>query len=304
MKKVIVVALIGIALVAGVIATGTYGLSKSNIEVYEQAVEMEQGENNFGFTGFALSDYPVAFYDGDYDYVLVWEDGSYRMEKRKPMINSIAATAYPVEEHYEVLTPTVEKMSSLLTLVSSTSGEYGSREHIATLWHEAFHCYQMTNYLSNIEAFCPAEFDEGLIAEYADTNQEAVALYEQQALLLEEAVRAEDIAKIRECIVEYKTLDEKRRNLLSGDVTLLEDYYIMMEGMACYIEACVCEIQLPEMYEGNYIDSISEYVGGSGKYYKLGMAQCMILDRLDAEWKKGFDFSEPVMDLIYKELEI
>lgn len=304
MKKVICVVLIGILLVAGVLATGAYGLSENDIEIYKMAMEMEQGESNFGFEGFALSEYPVAFYDGDYDYVVVWEDGAYRVEKRKPVLNSIAATAYPVKEHYEVLTPTMEKMSSLVKLVSSGSGEYGKKEHIATLWHEAFHCYQMTNYLGVIEEFCPAEFDEGLIAEVADTNLEAVALYEQKASLLEEALMAEDIARIRECIVEYKELDEKRRGLFSEDVNRLEDYYIRVEGSACYIEACICEIQLPEKFRLDYLDSVSEYVGGTGKYYKLGMAQCMILDKLDAKWKAGFDFSEPVMDLIYKELEI
>lgn len=304
MKKVIVVVLIGIVLLTGVIVTGTYGLSKENIDIYEQAVAVENGESNFGFEGFAFTDYPVAFYDGDKDYVVLWENDTYTIDKRKPVMNSIVATAYPVGEHYEVLTPTVEKMSSLLNFVSTGEAEYGSREHVATVWHEAFHCYQMTNFLDNIELFCPVEFNEGLIAEYADSNEQAVALFEQQAQLLEEAVKADDIAKIRECVVEYKKLDEERRVVLSKDVTLLEDYYIRVEGTACYIEACVYEIQFPEKFESNYIDNISEYGGGSGKYYKSGMAQCMIMDKLDSEWKNGFDFSQPVIDLIYNELEI
>ena len=63
-------------------------------------------------------------------------------------------------------------------------------------------------------------------------------------------------------------------------------------------------MQLPEGFETNYIDAIGEYGGGSGKYYKQGMAMCMILDTIDPEWKQSYDFSEPLINLIYAELEI
>jgi hypothetical protein len=61
---------------------------------------------------------------------------------------------------------------------------------------------------------------------------------------------------------------------------------------------------LPDSFKTDYIDTISDYAGGSSKYYKTGMAMCMILDRLNPQWKNGYDFSEPLIDLIYKELEI
>ena len=56
MKKVIIFVLIGIMLVTGVIATGTYGLSEEDIEIYEHAVSIE---DDFGFEGFTITDYPV-----------------------------------------------------------------------------------------------------------------------------------------------------------------------------------------------------------------------------------------------------
>ena len=40
MKRVIVFILVGILLVAGVIATGTYSLSEENIKIYERAVSL------------------------------------------------------------------------------------------------------------------------------------------------------------------------------------------------------------------------------------------------------------------------
>lgn len=301
MKKVIIFVLVGIMLVTGVIATGTYGLSEENINIYEQAVSLE---DDFGFDGFAITDYPVAFYDGDNDYIVVWENGEYSINKRSAVMDSIVATAYPVDGHYEVLTPTVEKMSSLLGLLSAGNGSYGADEHVATLWHEAFHCYQLTNYLKNIESISLVAVDESIIAENADTNEQAVRLFEQKSELLKNAVTTDDIDKIREYIVEYKKLDEERKALLSDKVNSIEEYYTRVEGTACYIEACVYKSLLLDSFETNYIETISEYGGGSGKYYKTGMAMCMILDTLNPEWKNGYDFSEPLINLIYTELEI
>lgn len=82
MKKVIL-AIIGIVLAVSVIATGTYDLAKEDIEIYEQAIAVENVESNFGFKGFALTDYPVSFYDGDKDYVVKWEDGNYIIKNVK-----------------------------------------------------------------------------------------------------------------------------------------------------------------------------------------------------------------------------
>ena len=301
MKKVIIFVLVGIMLVTGVIATGTYGLSEEDIEIYERAVSIE---DDFGFDGFAITDYPVSFYDGDNDYVVVWENSEYSINKRNPVMDFIVATAYPVDEHYEVLTPTIEKMSSLLGLLSMGNGSYGADEHVTTLWHEAFHCYQLTNYLENIENIPLVAVDESLIAENADTNEQAVRLFEQKSELLKKAVKTDDIDKIREYIVEYKKLDEERKTLLSDEVNSVEEYYTRIEGTACYIEACVYKSILPDSFENNYIEAISEYGGGSGKYYKTGMAMCMILDTVNPEWKNGYDFSEPLINLIYTELEI
>ena len=301
MKKVIIFVLVGIMLATGVIATGTYGLSEEDIEIYERAVSIE---DDFGFDGFTITDYPVSFYDGDNDYVVVWENGEYSITRRNAVMDFIVATAYPVDEHYEVLTPTIEKMSSLLGLLSMGNGSYGADEHIATLWHEAFHCYQLTNYLENIESIPLVAVDESLIAENADTNEQAVRLFEQKSELLKKAVKTDDIDKIREYIVEYKKLDEERKTLLSDEVNSVEEYYTRIEGTACYIEACVYKSLLPDSFENNYIEAISEYGGGSGKYYKTGMAMCMILDTVNPEWKNGYDFSEPLINLIYTELEI
>lgn len=302
--KKLIVLLAGAALAVGVVATGAYGLSGEDLAIYESAAALEEGSCNIGFEGFALTDYPVAFYDGDWDYVVAGDGDGYSVEKRKAVFNSIVATAWPVDDHYEVLAPTVAKMSSLLGIMSMGNSDYGTEEQIATIWHEAFHCYQLTRYKENIESICPFEIDENLIAGEADTDTQAVNLFEQQAQLLEDAVKSDDVDKIREYIVKYRELDEERKLLLSDEVTALENYYTRVEGTACYVEACIYKMLAPGRVNSNYIDIISEYTDGSVKYYRTGMAQCMILDRLNPEWKKGFDFSVPVIQLIYRELGI
>lgn len=303
MRKIIII-LTGLFLVAGVLATGSYGLSQEDLAIYRQAAELEERGGDMGFEGFSFTEYPVAFYNGECDYVIAREGEEYSVTKRRAVIHFIAATAWPVDDHYEVLTPTVQKMSSLIYVMSMGDMEYGAEEQVATLWHEAFHCYQMTTFQDHIEEICPTEKDEGIIAGEADASPRAASLLGEQARLLEEAVKAQDVDRIRECIVKYKELDRERKTLLSRDMAALEDYYIRVEGTARYIEACVYKMLVPERFDSAYLDGISECGGGSEKYYRMGMAQCMILDRIDPDWKCGFEFSEPILDLIYARLGV
>lgn len=301
--KRIIMGILGLVLIAGVLITAENGLSKENKEVYEEAMALRKRMEFLGFEGFDIADYPVAFYDGEKDYVLVANGEDYTITKRKAEINFIAATAYPVEGQFEVHTPTVEKMSSLVGMLGAMGGaEYGKEEHIITLWHEAFHCYQLTNYLSNVESFSETAVEESRLTETVDVNEQAVELFKQQATILEKAVKCEDVDKIREYIVQYKELEDKRNLLLEKEIRNLERYYTTVEGSACYVEANVCKVLEPERFEIDYVDTIDDYGNGTGKYYKIGMAQCMILDRIAPQWKAEYDFSKVPMEVIYEVL--
>lgn len=306
MKKInllnVILNITGPVLLAAVLATGTYGLPKEDKDIYNKAAAISSGSDNFGFKDFSLKNYPVAIYDGEYDYIITAENGTENIGKRKPVLNSVVATAYPVDGHYEVLTPTVKKMSSVLGVLAAGE-EYGERDHITTLWHESFHCWQLTNYYDNIIGICN-NADEKLIAEQVDENTQAVSLFEEQSELLKQAASASDIDKIRDNIVKYNQLEQERNALLSDEIISLENYYETVEGSACYIEMLVYNMQDPENTERDYIADISGYTGGTGKYYKTGMAQCIILDKLNNEWKNDYDFSRPFIDLINEELDI
>ena len=222
--KQIIMGILGVILLTGVLITAEYGLSEENIEVYEEAIDLQTKINGVGFDGFYITDYPMAFYDGEKDYVITREGTDYTITKRKALVDFIAATAYPVDGQFEIHTPTVEKMSSLVGMLGVLEGaEYGKNNHIVTLWHEAFHCYQLTNYMTNIEAFCETAVEENKIAETVDVNEQAVELYKQQATLLKEAVKCEEIDKIREYIDKNVVVEGDLRRDTAMDIKRLSE---------------------------------------------------------------------------------
>ena len=305
--NIIITSSIGIGLLTGTLLTAHSGLSEDDKSCYESAVSMQKQVDMIGFPGFLLTDYPVTFCDGKYDYVLVQNGAGYDVSKRSPVIETIAATAYEVDGHYEVIAPTKALMGNLFTF---SGGGYDEKTQVSVIWHEAFHCWQMTNFGDNISAligthsFEDENYGESLIVEVCDKNEEAVNLFTQQLLLLDDAVSTEDIDKIYEDITQYKKLETQRNDLLDEAVQGLENYYAITEGSACYVESLICRMQDEQRFQTQYLDSISVYQNGAGKYYVLGMVQCMLLDRLDEGWKSDYDFSIPLTELIYEKLGV
>ena len=312
MKKRIAIALIGIILVVSVVLTGNYGLSDSDKKCYESAVGLQESIDEIGFKNFKLTNYPVAFCDGKRDYVMTPSGTSYSIQKRKPVLDTFVATAFEVEGHYEVIIPTKELMSGLMNMGKAVTGDmesaYNEDEQVVTIWHEAFHCWQFSNFKDNISSlngrhnFDEKGYGEEMIVKCCDENSEVTALYKKGVELIRKAVEQKDKEKIRDLILQYKDIQEKRNALLDETVQKLEDYYTSIEGSACYVEAMGCRYLDKKRFEEYYMENIHLYVKGSSKYYYSGMAQCMILDNLDSTWKTGYDFSKPLVHVIYEKL--
>ena len=304
---IIVAVLIGILLLTSVLLTGTYGLGKEDRLCYETALSLQGEISHLGFPDFMITDYPITFNDGKYDHVITWENDSYKVLKRSPYTDTFAATAIYVDDHFEVLIPTKERMSELIGLMG---GNYDSTEQASTIWHEAFHCWQLTHFKENIYAlignhsFDETDYGESLIVEQCDSNMQAVALWEQQSVLLSQALVESDTDRLRELMLEYKKLEEERYSLLDKDIRGLEAYYITVEGTARYMEANVFKLLKEEAFTEKYISNISVYTNGSEKYYSIGMTQCFILDKLDEHWKSNYDFSVPPIEIIYEKLGV
>lgn len=312
MKNRLAIVLIGIILVVSVLLTGNYGLSDSDKKCYESAVKLQENIDEIGFKDFKLMNYPVAFCDGKRDYVITPSGNSYSIQKRKPVLDTFVATAFEVEGHYEVIIPTKELMSGLMNVGKTVTGDmesgYNEDEQVTTIWHETFHCWQLSNFEDNISSlngghdFDEEGYGEEMIVKCCDENSEVTALYKEGAELLKKAAEQEDKEKIRDLILQYKDIQGKRNALLDETVQKLEDYYTTIEGSACYVEAMGCRYLDKKRFEEYYMENINLYVKGSSKYYYSGMAQCMILDNLDSTWKTSYDFSKPLVYVIYEKL--
>lgn len=294
----------GIALLTGSIATAANGISDEDMACCKKALSMQSDADDIGFEGFRLADCDVVFNDGRHDYV-VHTDGS--SEKRSPVISTFAATAYENDGSFEVIVPTKASMGTLAVMMG---GEWDEAHQVSTIWHEAFHCFQLTNFRGNIEGltnghtFSKEDFSEKLINDEYAKNEKAKQLFTEQLEILDKARREKDIDNIREDMLKYKQLDTERRELISGDAEILEDYYTIVEGTAFYVEMMMTEAQSEENFVKEYDGRLTVFAEGSSKYYSLGGAQCLLLDRLDSEWEAGYDFSVPMSELIYEKLGV
>jgi hypothetical protein len=123
------------------------------------------------------------------------------------------------------------------TIAVMLGGEWDEAHQASTIWHEAFHCWQLTNYRGNIEglteghSFSQDDFSEKLINDAYSGNEKARQLFTEQLELLSEAEKENDIDIIRADMVKYKELDSKRRELIPEDARILEDYYTFMLGL-------------------------------------------------------------------------
>lgn len=305
--NVIITAAIGIGILCGAIFTKPSGLTDEDRTCYEKALSLQSAADNIGFKNFYLTDYPVAICDGKNDYVITSNGESFDVTKRLPAIETLAGTIYRVDEHYEVIVPSRSLIKNLVGIMGEA---WNDDKQAATIWHEAFHCWQMNNYEDTITAiigtntFEDDNFGEQLINNQYTASPHTKDLFCQQLDLLSNCINEQSIDNIKAYIVKYKQLDEKRSALLSEETLLLEKYYTRVEGTASYVEACICKEQDSVRYKSDYLNNIDTYSEGSVKYYTLGRSQCLLLDKLDPSWKTEYDFSEDLIDLIYEKLGV
>jgi len=300
---------LGAALLAGAFFTGDYGLSDENIKIYEDALALQEQVDELGFEQFNLNEYKVRFYDGNVDYVVKGND----VNKEEAVFTTFVGTTYKIDGEYQVILPTVENFAEMYKLlgtagslaegeVNFTEDEYGSAEHIAALWHEAAHAYQMTYYqdeiLSLIEGKVSVENIEDVIVSAVDSNEDVVKLYQKQMGILNKAYITTDLSEKKAYIESYLEMETERRELLDEEACAVEDYYEAAEGTARYIESHVYRFQEgQEAFEREYTNE-TEYQKGSGKYYSMGMLKCCLLDELNPGWKDNYDFSVTLTELL------
>lgn len=292
--------LIGVTLVAATIATGTYGLDQADRDTYQLAADLDRSADGFGFTGFSAMDYRVRISNGRTDYVM-WNG---ECDKEPAAFDTLVATTQKIGGEYQVILPAykdfatfVQSMASLTSLSEGGkrfySERYSHESHVATLFHEAFHAWQFSNFESAMaEHAAQTGLDEAspgsIVADKIDSNNHALQSLERELAYLYAACKAPR----REAAVSLlrQALDEEavRRNSLDEDAVAAEMHLEMVEGTAHYVESMAYRSLTDETtWEADYLTE-QELSGGSGKYYTIGMLKCQLLDTLDPGWQSGF----------------
>lgn len=308
--------LIGVTLTILVAYTASYGLDRESIEAYKLAMNMQSELGDIGFEGFDVSDFDVSFYAGNKDYVVHMNNGDVSVVKRKPVIDTFAGTIYDTGEAVQVIVPEYSKWDTFMSIanaavdtneflhgqdVMSKDAEYGVRSLAATIWHEAFHAYQYTEF----DFMDENEYmQEQELSEMVDENERAEELYIQELDCLATAINEKDVQKRNAVVEKYLSASKARKALLPEDAVKSEVFYTLIEGSAYYVEGQVYKaVNGKGLYEKNYIAASREYTDGNAKYYNLGMLQCSLLDVMDKDWKKGYNFTKDFETLISEKMD-
>ncbi len=302
---------VGIILLVSMLATGSYGLSDINVDIYEDAINIDEEIQSLGFDDLSLKDYKVRFYNGRYDYVM--KDGN--IEKKSAILDVFVGTTMKVDGEYQVLIPTYELFSELLSTMDTVGniGEgtiidseelYSENSHVATIWHEAFHAWQITKWETEIDELVSnidiSEYEsrEDIIVKEIDSNSRLVVLFKDEMNVLKRAYEEDNISAKISNIERALEISKERDEIISNEAMSMEYYLENLEGSAMYIEGQVYKrLEGNEAWSKNYMGDF-EYANGSGKYYEMGMLKCELLDQIVPNWQSDFSVFNGVDELL------
>ena len=200
-----------------------------------------------------------------------------------------------------MIVPTVENFHKLMSVMDTVFGvqnesfefgqqEYGKEEQATVIWHEATHAWQFTNYKKQILKRMDADTSTDL-NQQIDEKVEVVALYKQEMEFLLQAVQAESIDAKKAYVLKYKELEEQRKQYLSTDVLMQEEYYESVEEIAYYVESKVYE-----MLKGTTAYEILRYWMMESQFQTNERRLCLI--HLSEAMRREFQLAEPVWDFL------
>lgn len=309
-KSVCIFGAIGVVLAGAVLITGKKGVGEVNKEAYTNYLNECDNLKKLGFANFTPENTKIRFFDGDNDFVV---DGSNEWKKEKPVLNVIAGTVWQVGDEYQALVPVYEKMHGLTEAVEGVrimqdgmnnqvkgddngnarqDSTFSEDSFVSTICHEAFHCWQFANFeeqiLKRSQGFTGDR--EAVIVEEIDKKEEMAASVEREVNLYRDAYFTKDTETKKKLIAEALKEGADRADKLSADGKFTEYYLETLEGSAQYIEAMSFrDLTSEEEFKAQYLGEFV-YCGGSGKYYTIGLYQCLLLDQLNVDWQEEFSF--------------
>ena len=291
---------VGIGILSAYIITIPTEVNGADQRLYQDAVALQEKADQIGFSDFHIQDYPVAFYDGSNDYVL---QGDKEPLRRKPVLNVLVATAFQVEDHMEVIVPTYDDLNLIINLVvPDVEGmdieEWKYAMCMSTIWHEATHAWQFSKFDDRINAWT-----NNLDIDFTrlDENSDVRAVYEKQLKLLQQAATENNQDALKKLANEICDLETKLDEYISEDIRKAETLTELTEGTAQYVESQILKsLCAEEVFMVQYVDNMSVYQDGRDKYYTLGMAKCLLLDKLNPEWKNDYTFEYSLGEMLKK----
>lgn len=155
--------------------------------------------------------------------------------------------------------------------------------HRAMIIHEMVHAWQANN---SINRFMRIMTLHDICQDYYD-DQEFNKLIVQEAYFLEQAILAEKHEDVLAYIREFLEARERRRTVCKMRMLEIQDEvdFEWLEGLARYAEF-KASADSGSMVAKNLLN-IDQKVRAKGddRYYTLGMAQALVLDKLQKEWK-------------------
>ena len=219
-------------------------------------------------------------------YGISFEDGVYILVPAKSVMDSLGQIIEGFSGSFE---------DALISQFSINNKKITDNQYISVLYHEAMHALQLSWWEEKITALAEGIADaevEAKMAE-AESDLEIQAMYEEQVELLYDLVVPEDSIPDAGAVREYFRIRTDIQDMLSTkagiDANAIKSYidlYELLEGTARYVEARTALALSDEELYGQYLLSLKETVYGREKYYRSGMGICMLLDRLEPNWKQ------------------
>ena len=272
-------------------------------EVLQRVEAVRQAGGRVGgqlWPGWSPTATPLAVYQrGQYIAVV----GRERMPA--PFVAYPAAIAEPVFIAPTSAFPAVQLANTTAELggvqVSLVSAEdlmsRGNIEEAAALGiHEMFHAYQRKiapNKQGNILMM--------LWGEYPEFSARNRVLLQMEAEALRDAIGAADPAQQLRLTAEYLGTRAERRKDLSPELTRYESGEESSEGLASYIEYKLIETAFPGhndllVKRLEPLSHVYNLPSDRDRFYVLGMAEAILLDKVRPGWKQEYEASPLMLD--------
>lgn len=323
--------LVGIGLSALVLFYSTAGLPQKDRELYHRAIQLNDSKASEVWPNLRLGEYPVAIRKGGSEYVLRGSE----ITRRKPVLPVIACTAYPVGDEVNVFLLCKSEMDSIgqiaeglssdaqrffLNRFSINSRKMTDNQYIAFIYHETLHAFQQKYFNKKFLTF-QKDSDTADIAGTTEieellgkleTDPVISSLYQKQTFLLKSIVGSskqdldrnelQELINTREAIL--KAYETKAGTKNTAGIKQYIDFIELFEGTARYVELRTAVVLNDKRLEQQYLSSLQEMAQGKEKYYRSGMGMCLLLDKVDPEWKEKVFAGESTLEgLLEKTME-